>query len=77
MFCFFFEISMNHFLPTRSNQGTTKLELVINSIESCSSVGWISNEAFEKGHRIIWKGLYSNASSMTCSYCGHVCFVSS
>ena len=33
---------------------------------------------YEKGHRIRWKeGLNSNVSSVTCSCCGHVRFVSS
>ena len=38
-------------LPASSNQGATKLELVINSIKSCSSVVWISNEVYVKKTR--------------------------
>ena len=34
--------------PASSNQGATKLELVINSIKSCSSAVWISNELYVK-----------------------------
>ena len=78
VFCLFFEISKNHMLSTGSNQGATKLELVINSIKSCRSVVWISNEVCEKAHRIRHKKkLNSNASFVTCSCYGHVTFVSS
>lgn len=45
---FFFKISMNHLLLTRSNQSVIKLELVINSIKSCSSMAWISNKVYQK-----------------------------
>lgn len=65
-------------LPTRSNWGITKLELVINSIKSWGSVIWISNEVCEKGHRIRHKAkLNSNAGFVTCSCYGHVTFVPS
>lgn len=43
---------MNHLLPTRRNHSGTKLELVINSIKSYGSVTWLSNQVYEKGHRI-------------------------
>lgn len=49
---FFFLISMNRLLPTRSNQSATKLELVINSKKLSSSVTWISKQVYKKGHRI-------------------------
>lgn len=53
--------------PASSNQGATKSELVINSIKSCSSVVWISNELYVKKHRIRQKEkLNSNASFVTC-----------
>jgi len=65
-------------LPASSNQGVTKLELVINSIKSCSSVLWISNEVYVKklmiGHK---EKLNSNASFVTCCCYGHVTFISS
>lgn len=64
--------------PASSNQGATKLELVINSIKSCSSVVWISNEVYVKKHRIRQKEkLNSNASFVTCCCYGHVTFISS